>query len=129
MIIDKRLMRQIVLYGIIGSCSAFFDFSLFTLLYAMVGMNEFIANTISIHAGIAMSFTFNRKYNFKKTDRILFRAGAFYLTGLFGLLLSSFILWLGGVLSFPILIVKFISIFIVAAVQFTINKLITFGKH
>jgi putative flippase GtrA len=115
-----------VLYGIIGGGSALVDFLLFTLLYATAGINELIANVISVHAGIAMSFTLNLKYNFKKADKILFRGNAFYLIGLFGLALSGGMLWLGGVLEFPILLVKFVSIFIVAGVQFIMNKLISF---
>lgn len=125
---DKILTRQIVLYGIIGSCSALLDFALFSLLYKAIGINELIANIISVHAGIAMSFTLNRKYNFKKTDKVVLRASSFYLIGLLGLGLSEFLLWLGGALDLPILPVKFGSIFIVAAVQFTMNKFITFGK-
>jgi len=124
--IDKQLIRQIVLYGIIGGVSAFLDFLLFTLMYKKFGMNKFLANGISVHAGIATSFILNRKFNFKITDRVLYRALSFYLTGLFGLALSQCLLWLGGILLLPVLMVKFISIFIVAAVQFVINKLITF---
>ena len=124
--IDKKLIRQVLMYGIIGGGSAFLDYSLFTLLYVVVGINELIANIFSVHAGIAMSFTLNSRYNFKKTDRVFFRACAFYLTGLFGLALSGGMLWGGGAMGFPILLVKFVSIFVVAAVQFTINKLVTF---
>ena len=126
--INKQLIRQIILYGIIGGCSALLDFLVFTLFYKQFGMNEYLANGISVHAGIAMSFILNRKYNFKKTDRVLFRAFSFYLTGLFGLALSQGILWFGNVLLVPVVLVKFVSIFLVAAVQFIINKLITFNK-
>jgi putative flippase GtrA len=126
--IEKCLIRQIVLYGIIGGGSAFLDFMLFTLMYKQFGMNEYLVNVISVHAGIAMSFILNRKFNFKKTDRVLFRAVSFYLTGLFGLALSQGLLWFGGVLLLPVVMVKFTSIFIVAAVQFVINKQVAFNK-
>jgi len=75
-----------------------------------------------------MSFILNRKFNFRKTDRVLYRAVLFYLTGLFGLALSQGLLWFGGVLSLPVVMVKLTSIFIVAAVQFAINKQVTFNK-
>jgi len=126
--VDERLMRQIFLYGVIGGASAFLDFLLFTLMYKRLGINEYLANGISVHAGIAASFILNREFNFKKTDRVLFRAVSFYLTGLFGLALSQGLLWFGGVLLLPVLMVKFTSVFIVAAVQFVINKLVTFNK-
>jgi putative flippase GtrA len=124
----KLLIKQFFLYGIIGCCSALLDFLLFVLLYRELGLNEYIANGISVHAGIAMSFVLNRKYTFKKIDRILFRVVSFYLTGLFGLVLSQGLLWFGGLLLLPVLMIKLTSIFIVAAIQFVINKLITFNK-
>jgi putative flippase GtrA len=126
--IDERLARQIVLYGIIGGGSALLDFLLFTLMYKQFGWNEYFANCISVHSGIAMSFILNRRFNFKKTDRLLFRAVSFYITGLFGLALSQGLLWMGGILLLPVVMVKFMSIFIVASVQFVINKLVTFNK-
>ena len=129
MIINKQLLRQIILYGIIGGGSAFLDFILFMLMYNHLGMNEYFSNVISIHAGIAMSFTLNSKYNFHKTDKLLRRAISFYLTGLFGLALSQGLLWFGNVLLIPLTVVKFTSIFIVAAVQFIINKFVTFRKQ
>ena len=126
--IDKQLFRQVILYGLIGGASALLDFLLFSLMYVVIDINELIANIFSVHAGIAMSFILNSKYNFKKTDKVLFRAGAFYLTGLFGLALSGGMLWIGGIMDYPVLIVKLVSIFVVAAVQFTLNKLIAFRK-
>lgn len=126
--IDRNLIRQILMYGVIGGASALLDFLLFSLMYKQFGMNKYLANVISVHAGIAVSFILNRKFNFKKQDKVLFRAVSFYLTGLFGLALSQGLLWFGGVLLLPVVMVKFTSIFIVAAVQFAINKQVTFGK-
>ena len=125
---SKPLLRQVTLYGIIGGSCALLDFSIFTVLHAIIGINELIVNVLSAHGGMTMSFILNSKYNFRKTDKLLFRAGAFYLTGLFGMTLSSSMIWFGGKMGFPILLVKFVSIFAAAAVQFTMNKLIAFKK-
>jgi putative flippase GtrA len=126
--ISKELVRNVVLYGIIGSGSATLDFGIFALLYNVLSLNEFVANIISIHCGIASSFYLNRKYNFKREDKVLFRATSFYLTGLFGLLLSTGILALGKYFDLSANLAKLTSVFIVAAAQFTINKLITFRR-
>jgi len=126
--IDKKLMRQILLYGLIGGGSALLDFAVFSLLHKLFGINEFIANIISVHAGIAMSFTLNRRYNFKKADKVLFRGASFYFTGLLGLALSEGLILFGRWLALSVMLVKFVSIFIVAAFQFVINKLVAFGK-
>ena len=126
--IDKELLRQIVLYGIIGGFSAALDFMFFTA-FIFLAMNSFVANAISVHIGIFTSFQLNRRYNFKRTDKVFRRSMIFYLTGLTGLTISMFLLWLGeSVIGLPVLIAKGGSIFIVAAVQFMINKMITFHK-
>jgi len=126
--VNKSFTRQVLLYGVIGSASAFLDLILFTFMYEVTEINMFMTNAISVHAGIVMSFLLNRKYNFKKLDRIKFRALIFYMTGLLGLALSQGILWIGGILSFNTIMVKAVSILIVAGIQFMINKFITFGK-
>lgn len=52
----------------------------------------------------------------------------FYGTGLFGLLLSQGILWLGPRFCESVLLVKLASIFLVAAVQFLLNRTFAFGQ-
>ena len=124
--IDKAFLRNLILYGIIGGLSAGLDFLIFTLLFKVLGVNEFVANAVSIHCGIFLSFFLNSRYNFKKTDNFWGRFIPFYLTGLFGLALSFGILWLGGYLGFDPLITKLVSIVIVALVQFLINRAVAF---
>ena len=126
--ISKDIMRLIFLYGIIGGFSASLDFVIFSLLFEVLAVDQFVANTISVHVGIATSFLLNRKYNFKREDKIVFRSLSFYCIGLIGLGLSQLILWIGTHLPYSPLLIKFISIFIVAAFQFTLNKVITFNK-
>ena len=91
-----------------------------------MGVNQFIANTISIHCGIFLSFFLNSRYNFKKTDDFWGRFIPFYLTGIFGLALSQGILWLGGYFGVDSIITKLVSIVIVALVQFFINRSVAF---
>ena len=93
-----------------------------------MSVNIFLANALSVTTGIAISFSLNRKYNFKKEDKILRRALFFFSIGLVGLGLSQMILWIGDLLGYRTLLVKFCSIFIVAAFQFLLNKTITFRK-
>lgn len=123
---DKAFFRNLVLYGIIGGLSSGLDFLVFTLLFKILGMNELLANLISVHCGIFLSFFLNSRYNFKKTDHLKERFIPFYLTGLFGLLLSSGILWLGDRLGVDTLLTKLGSIVIVALVQFFINRSVAF---
>lgn len=126
--IKNDLIKQMVLYAIIGATSASLDFLIFYLLGTILNINEYISNVISIHTGIALSFTLNSRLNFKKTDKLALRAITFYLTGLFGLMLSSGLLVLGNALQISANLAKLASIFLVAAVQFVINKFVTFRK-
>ncbi len=126
--IDKAFLRNLILYGIIGGISSGLDWLLFTLMYKFAGMNEFLANVISTHAGIFLSFFLNSRYNFKKTDDFWGRFIPFYLTGLFGLLLSTGILALGGKLGINAVITKLAAIVIVALVQFFINRAVAFRE-
>ncbi len=124
--LDKAFWRSLILYGIIGGLSSGLDWVLFTLLYKFGGMNEFIANVISTHAGIFLSFFLNSRYNFKKTDDFWGRFIPFYLTGLFGLLLSTGILALGAKFGVNAVFTKLAAIVIVALVQFFINRAVAF---
>ena len=123
---DKAFLRNLILYGIIGGLSSGLDALIFALLVKGLGINQFVANTISIHCGIFLSFFLNSRYNFKKTDDFWDRFIPFYLTGLFGLALSQGILWLGGYIGADTLVTKLVSIVIVALVQFFINRAVAF---
>ncbi|NMB93399.1 GtrA family protein [Flexilinea flocculi] len=127
---DKKLfLRNLILYGIIGGISAGFDAAVFASLYKGFRIDEFIANIFSVHCGIFLSFFLNSRYNFRKTDKIKKRFTLFYLTGLFGLGLSSLILFLGNLLEVDIFLTKLFSIVFVALVQFFINRLAAFGDR
>ena len=123
---DKAFLRNLILYGIIGGLSAGLDALVFALLFKKFGINKFLANTISVHCGIFLSFFLNSRYNFRKTDHLRERFIPFYLTGLLGLVLSHGILWMGGRLGFDTLITKLASIVIVAVIQFFINRAVAF---
>lgn len=126
----KRLkygeFRQLILYGIIGSFSAFLDFLVYTALVSM-GLFYIHANCISVLVGIGSSFLLNRHYNFKVKDAVFRRFLIFLIIGLAGLLLSNLILY--GCIEWMGLdkqVSKLLSIILVALFQFVLNKYITF---
>lgn len=124
----KILLRQTISYGFIGMLSAGLDAFIFTGLFTWLQWDPYIANAISIHCGILCSFALNRKITFRATDKTGKRFLMFYGTGLFGLLLSQGILWLGPRFCESVLLVKLASIFLVAAVQFLLNRTFAFGQ-
>lgn len=119
--------RQFILYSIIGAASAGLDFLVFTFLTNFFLVNYIIANIVSVNCGIANSFLFNRRFNFKVRDRALKRFATFYAVGSLGLFVSSILLWLFvEVFILEVIISKIIVIFIITILQFSLNKLITF---
>lgn len=123
---NDSIIKQIILYGFIGAISSGLDLLVFKLL-TNTGMNIYVSNFISINIGIVCSFLLNSHFNFKLTDRILNRGLNFFIIGYCGLALSMVIVYLGGnFFHIDELITKLISIFIVSAFQFVLNKLVTF---
>lgn len=123
------LLREMFLYGIIGLLAAGSDSGLYYLFTRTFLLNEFLANFFSINIGITISFCLNTYVNFKKTNSMPKRALSFYSIGYAGLGLSTLLLYVGTqFLNINDFIVKIISVFIVAAFQYVLNKFITYGK-
>ena len=121
--------RNLILYGIIGSCTATLDFLIFTGLTQWTPVHYIIANVISCSTGILCSFLLNRKYNFKVTDHPLRRMIIFFSVGIFGMFLSSVILhFCIDDLHWGELVSKLTSIVIVVIIQFFLNKYISFRE-
>lgn len=125
----KRNINQLILYGIIGCLAAGVDYLFYSILTICVGLYYIVANSISVLIGILTSFSLNRTFNFKVTDKKAFRFSLFLAIGIFGLLLSNLILWFGvNSLHFHEKTTKIVSIFLVAFIQFVFNKFITFRQ-
>jgi UDP-galactopyranose mutase len=122
------LIKEIVLYGIIGFCCATLD-SIVFLYLRKTGVNLYLSNFTGINLGIIFSFLLNTFVNFRVRDRLKIRAMKFFAVGYGGLALSMFIMHAGvDLLNGNEIFVKIFSVFTVAAAQFTVNKLFTFKK-
>ena len=67
--------------------------------------------------------------NFKKKDEVGKRAIKFFGVGYIGLILSMLIMWVGvDVLNQKQMLVKIGSVVFVAAVQYLLNKFVTYKK-
>jgi len=124
-----KIIKEILLYGIIGATCASIDSICFIIL-GYLGLDKYIANFISINIGILLSFILNTYFNFKMTDKLGKRAISFFSVGYSGMLLSMIILYIGcDVLSISSTIIKLFSVVIVAVFQFILNKLITYRRR
>lgn len=121
--------RNLILYGIFGGISAGLDFVIYTLL-VMFGTNYVVANIIGVHCGILTSFILNRNFNFRVKDKATTRFLSFYMVGLLGLVLSTSMLYaMVNWMQLSEIYSKLITIFVVAIIQFLINKYVTFKSN
>ena len=122
--------RNLILYGIIGAFSSGLDFLLYSLFVEIFGWHYILSNCISVLAGISTSFILNRSYNFKVKDKARTRFAIFLTVGLCGMLVSNLILYLCiDVMDLNKIISKILSIVLVVAFQFVLNKYITFRPN
>lgn len=122
----KSLIREMFLYGVFGLISAGIDtLSFWGLSYTQ--MPVLGANFISVNIGITVSFFLNTFVNFRKSTRLCKRAAKFYGVGYIGLALSTVIMFLGvTVMARNEMLVKVISVIVAAAVQYLLNKFVTY---
>ncbi|MCQ2283946.1 MAG: GtrA family protein [Bacteroidales bacterium] len=122
--------RNFILYGLIGCINTGVDFGIFALLrMPQIDLHYLIANIISYHCGMVCSFFLNRRYNFKVTDRPIHRFMSFYAISLIAVAASEGLLFLlvSGCAMDDIW-AKFISMIIIAVLQFLFVKHFTFKK-
>lgn len=103
------------------------EFGIYALLCRF--MPYLWANIIGFHVGIICSFLLNRRFNFKKEDKVILRFTSFYLIQLFCLAINSVLLYL--LIDFAgwnQLIAKGFTIVLTALLLFFLNKHITFRK-
>jgi len=116
-----------VLYGIIGGFCAGLDFGIYSLLGLWIPY--LCANIISVHCGIFCSFFLNRQINFKVKDKPAKRFTSFYFVGLSGFGVSEMLIFiLGTKFGLDYLVAKLLTVFVVALLQFILNKQITFKR-
>lgn len=125
---NHQILKELFLYGIIGFTCAGIDTLSFIIL-RKITVPLYIANFIGINVGITCSFFLNTYFNFKVKDKLGKRAFKFFAVGYIGLLISMILMYIGvDVLLYGEIFVKVLSVFFIAFVQFSLNKLFTFKK-
>ena len=115
-------------YSFFGGIGASCDFLTFYVLNHL-GIILIIANTLAICLGIGISFALNSKYTFKQSSYGPLYLIKFFVVGLLGLLLSTVFLKVGSEqFHHSLQSLKIVSLPLVAAFQFTFNRLWTFRK-
>jgi Predicted membrane protein len=119
--------RRFIQYALIGLTGVALDMVAFLLLTDCLAVPYLAANALSVSLGITNNFFWNAFYNFQVKDRLFARFVRFYAIGLFGLALSSGLLF--GLVQFAAVgatWAKLLTVVVVALIQFYLNKTITF---
>jgi putative flippase GtrA len=119
-------LRKLVLYALCGGSGVALDFLVYSLLVIGGTWYQF-ANIIGYALGTCLSFFLNRAITFGVRDAPVRRFLSFISVAAFGYLVSTGVLWiLVEAFHLDPVISKVVTLFVVLAIQFTLNSLITF---
>ena len=122
--------KHLIKYCIIGCSGAGLDFLLYSLLVLLTPWHYQWINLLSTSCGILNNFFLNALLNFKTKDHLLLRLCSFYAVGLIGIGITAALLYLLiECFSVNAVIAKIITIFVVTAVQFILNRFVTFKQN
>lgn len=121
----KDFVLRLIAYAAIGACAFAGDYSVF-LLVLQAGTSSYIANVLGICVGMSISFSLNRKYNFRKVDTPLTRATRFVTVALTGMGLSTLIIMLLVAQALDVRLAKVAAMLLVFVMQFLMNAFWTF---
>jgi len=127
----KKLMFQIIKFGIVGIIAAIVDVGLLMVFKELLSIDVLISSAFSFSVSVivnyilSMSFVFNGKKQGKVREFIIF-----LLLSIGGLGINQFIMWLGvNILSFYYLSVKMFAMIFVPVYNFITRKLFLENKE
>jgi putative flippase GtrA len=120
---------QFILYCVIGASGAALDFSIYSLLVKRAALNYQAANAAGYASGTLLSFFLNAHCNFKTRDWLALRLVSFCTVALLGYAASAGTLYL-LVARFGLdkYLSKLVTLAVVVALQYNLNRLISFRK-
>lgn len=128
----KKLIIQIIKFGIVGVVAFLVDYSIFLLLTKVVNLSPVISTGISfvlsliVNYLLSMKFVFQRKESISKQKEII----SFVLTSVMGLGLNILIMYLGYDLwKYDYRLVKIVATLIVMVWNYVSKKILLEGIH
>lgn len=118
--------HQLMFYCICGGSGVLADMGIYSALL-LFDVNYQLANAAGYGGGTLLSFFLNRHFTFKTYDRTASRLATFFLVAMIGFACSWALLWcLVSLAGWHPLAAKVATLFVVLAIQFFLNKSITF---
>ena len=121
--------RQFILYCVIGASGVTLDFCIYSLLLKTAALNYQAANAVGYASGTLLSFFLNAHFNFKTRDWLALRLFSFCTVALLGYAASAGTLYLlVARLGLDKYLSKLMTLAVVVALQYNLNRLISFRK-
>lgn len=114
----------------VGVVGLVVDMGLFYVFHELMQINYILSNIMSSSLAVINNFILNSIFTFKVKDKLFYRFVSFFSIALAGMAISS------GMLAVMIdgmhmnsMISKGISVFLVAMIQYYVNKKLTFSER
>ena len=121
--------RQFLLYCAIGASGVTLDFSVYSLMLKSAALDYQAANAAGYAAGTLLSFFLNAHFNFKTRDWLALRLFSFCTVALLGYAASAGTLYLlVARLGLDKYLSKLVTLAVVVALQYNLNRLVSFRK-
>lgn len=120
--------RQLIIYLLIGTSAALVDLFFFLYFYRNLSVAPTAATMLSMFISMCYGFAMNIFYNFNVYDRLFSRFMSYAFVSVFGMILSTASLSLfAETLSLNAEAVKIVMLPLIALLQYTINRRISFS--
>ena len=125
----KKLINQILKFGVVGGIAFVIDYGILFLLAKVIGLNELISAAISFIISLTFNYFLSTKWVFEAKKQTPKEVIIFVLLSVVGLGINELLIYLGTKkLGIDVLIVKLFATAIVMVYNFITRKLIL-EKH
>ena len=126
--INKDLLRNIYLYILIGGAASISNYICFI---ALINLNSsiYINNAVATCIGLIISFTLNRKYNFRVIDKKRERFLKFILISSINYIFSTWFIYIFSNYGVNLWLAKLISMAMMVVYQFIFVNFWVFSKN
>lgn len=125
----KKLINQILKFGVVGGIAFVIDYGILFLLAKVIGLNELISAAISFIVSLTFNYFLSTKWVFDAKKQTPKEVIIFVLLSVVGLGINEVLIYLGTKkLGIDVMIVKLFATAIVMVYNFITRKLIL-EKH
>lgn len=121
----KKLINQILKFGVVGGIAFVIDYGILFLLAKVIGLNELISAAISFIISLTFNYFLSTKWVFEAKKQTPKEVIIFVLLSVVGLSINEVLIYLGTKkLGIDVMIVKLFATAIVMVYNFITRKLI-----